>query len=415
MMSLAIVAAGVMGYYLAFIGRKKPTRRLLDSVLLPAAAGLLANLTVAFFRFREIGEPAHFVAQLPGPAHLWEPPILRSMAVSLGIGFQCASIGFILIATFFVLYSWGRATLPIHLPPESVSDAFSSEDEQRRTMLFVWVTVGLSFLLQVPSIARLIFSDWILPHAPWLYGTWNSWPTRFIGTAAPLVFVLLAVGKSGRKMIHAMLRIPRAIYLSVALLLPAAIANIGPLASYLEARVLWSIHGWGTLLPPVLRTFFELPSVVSLWYFVPALVEEIAWRGYLQQRFIRRYGIIRGIFMVGVVWGAFHFSWDFNTSMTARDVGIQFVVRLASSVSVSYVLAWLTIRSDSILPAAVAHGVYNMFILGGSFPASNSRWLSILLWSVAGLTLFRFFPPPSASTVAESVVQPAPEPRLSEV
>jgi len=415
MMSLPIVAAGATGCYLAFIPRKKPARRLLDSVLLPAAAGLVANLTVAFFRFRGVGEPAHFVAQLPGPPHLWEPRILTSMAVSLGTGFQFTSIGFILIAAFFVLYSWGRATLPIHLPPESISDAYSSQDEQRRTMLFVWISIAMSFLLQVPSIALLIFSDWILPHASWLYGTWSWWLTRFIGAGAQLVFVLLAIGKSGSKMIPAMLRIPRAKYLAVALLLPAAIANIGALASYLRARVLWGIHGWGLHLPPFLRTFFELPSVNSIWYFVPALFEEIAWRGYLQPRFIRRYGLVRGILLVGVVWGAFHFCWDFKPSMTPRDVGIQLVVRLATMVSVSYVLAWLTIRSDSILPAALAHAIYNMFIIGSSFPFSNPYWLTILSWSVAGFSLFRFFPPPLSSSVAESDIPSPSEPQPSEV
>jgi membrane protease YdiL (CAAX protease family) len=414
-MSLSVFAAGVMGYYLVFVGCKKPGRRLLDSVLLPTAAGLIANLTVAFFWFRDLGEPAHFVAQLPGASHLWEPRILLSLAVSLGTGSQFTSIAFILVAAFFIFYSWGHATLPIHLPPESISDAFSSAEEQRRTMLFVWTAIGLSFLLQVPGIALLIFSDWIRPSASWLYGTWSLWLTQFIGAGALLVFVLVAVGASGRTMIPAMLRIPRAKDIAVAVLLPAAIAIIGPLASYVHARVLWSIHGWGTSVPPVPRTFFEFPSVASIWYFVPALVEEIAWRGYLQPRFIRRYGLARGIFLVGVVWGAFHFSWDFRPSMNARDIGVQLVVRIATMVTVSYILAWLTIRSDSILPAAVAHAVYNMFIIGFSFRFPNPRWLSIFLWAVAGFVLFHFFPPPSTTTVAESAIPPTPEPEPSEV
>ena len=121
MMSLPILAAGVMGYYLALVGCKKPWRRLLDSVLLPAGAGLAANLIVAFFRFRAVGEPAYFVSQLPGVPHLWEPRILQSLAVSLGPGFQFASIGFVLVAAFFVLYSWGRATLPMRLPAASLA------------------------------------------------------------------------------------------------------------------------------------------------------------------------------------------------------------------------------------------------------------------------------------------------------
>jgi membrane protease YdiL (CAAX protease family) len=48
--------------------------------------------------------------------------------------------------------------------------------------------------------------------------------------------------------------------------------------------------------------------------------------------------------------------------MTAGDVAVEFAARLASAVSLSYVLAWLTIRSESILPAAVSHAIYNNFV-----------------------------------------------------
>jgi membrane protease YdiL (CAAX protease family) len=414
-MSLPIFAAGVMGYYLAFVGCKNPARRLLDSVLLPTAASLVANLIVAFFWFRDEGEPAHFATQLPGPAHLWEPRIVLSLAVSLGTGFQFASIGFILVAVFFVLYSWGRATLPIHLPPASLCDVSAPEDEHLHSMFFVWMMIAMIFLARLPEMALTIFSDWIYPIAPRLYGTGNWFPLQLINTCAQLVIVLFAVGKSGRMLIPAMLRIPRAKYLAMALLLPAAIANVAPLASYLHARMRWTAYGWGKYFPPSPSAFFELPSVSSIWCFVPALVEEIAWRGYLQPRFIRRYGLVRGIFVVGVVWGAFHLCWDFGSLMTVRGVAVQLIVWLAIMVSVSYVLAWLTIRSNSILPAAIAHAIYNMFIIGGTFPVPNPRWLTILLWSVAGFAVFRFSPPPSPTTVAESPIPPAPEPEPSEV
>jgi hypothetical protein len=205
-MSLSIFAAGVMGYYLVFVGCKKPARRLVDSILLPAVAGHLANLIVAFFWFRDGGEPGHFLTQLRGAPHLWEPRTLFSLAVSLSTGFQFASVGFIFIAAFFELYSWSRATLPMHLPPESISDASSSEEEQRRTMLFVWISIGMVFLIWLPRVALSVFGDWILPDATWVYGTWSWWLARFIDAGTMLVFVLLAVSKSGRKMVSAMLR-----------------------------------------------------------------------------------------------------------------------------------------------------------------------------------------------------------------
>jgi hypothetical protein len=121
-------------------------------MLLPVIVSLSANLIVAFFWFRDVGEPAFFVSQLSGAPHLWELHIFLALVVNLGTGFQFASVGFILTAAFFVLFSWGRATLPIHLPPSSISDAFSSEDEHRRTMLFVWMMVAIVFSRLFPQL-----------------------------------------------------------------------------------------------------------------------------------------------------------------------------------------------------------------------------------------------------------------------
>lgn len=415
LMSFPILVAGATACYLGLIGFRNPARRLLDSVLLPAVASLLAILIVAFFWFRDVGEPADFVSHSPGTPHLWQPHTLLALAMNLGTGFQFASIGFILVAAFFVLYSWSRATLPIRLLPQSVSDASSSEDEHRRTMRFVWMMVAIVFLAWVPIIVLITIVEGIFPHSTWPHSTWIPRLSRRIDDLSLLVFVVFAVGKSARKTIPAMLRIPRAKYVAIALLIPPAIAYVGPLASYFDARMLWVVHGWAIFDAPLRSAFFGLPSVVSLWYFLPALVEEIAWRGYLQPRFIRRYALVRGIFLVGVVWGAFHFFGDFNSYMSAQDVCLGLLRRLVGTVCLSYVLAWLTIRAESVLPAAFAHAAYNAFLTSRSLPIHNPLWLTDLLWVLAGFVLLRFFLPPSHATVAETAIPPAPEPEPSEV
>jgi len=415
LMSLPILAAGVVAFYLGLIGFKKPARRLLDSVLLPAAASLIANLLVALFWFRDVGEPAHFVNQLPGTPHPWKPRVLLALAANLGTGFQFASVGFILIATFFVLYSWGRATLPIHLRAESISEGSSSEGEHRRTMFFVWMMVAMVFLASLPEIALVGLENWIFPHFMWPHPAWIWRLHELLEAVFLFVFVLLAAGRSARKTIPAMLRFPRAKYLAIALLIPPVIANVAPLASFTYARILWTIHDWGKIDTPSLKTFFGLPMLSSVWYFVPAISEEIAWRGYLQPRFIRRYGLVRGIFLVGVVWGAFHFFWDFKPYMTAQAVAIALVVRIVGTICLSYGFAWLTIRSKSILPAAIAHAAYNAFLTSQSLPIHNPLWLTFLLWAIAGVALFRFFPALPPAIVAESDIPPAPEPQPSEV
>ena len=377
--------------------------------------GLAAKLIVAFYWFRDVGEPAHFLDQAPGAAHLWQPRILYALAVNLSVGFQFASVGFVLISVFFVLYSWGRASLPIHLSAQSISDASIPEDENRRTMFFVWMMIAMVFLPWVLEAALAYLGDWIFPHFTWPHAAWTSWLPFVLHHFLLFVLVVLAGGKCLRKTIPAMFRIPRAKYLAIAISVPAAIAYVGPVASYLRARILWTIHGWGKYDPPSPSGFLGVPSISSVWYFIPALVEEIAWRGYSQPRFIRRYGFVRGIFLVGVVWGAFHYFWDFNSYITARDVGIGLVARLAGTISFSYVLAWLTIRSESILPAAVSHAIYNSFITSRPVPSHTPLWLMFLLWVATGSALFHFFPPRFPATDAQSDIPPAPEPEPSEV
>ena len=339
LMSVPIFAAGVTAYYLALVGFKKPARRLLDSILLPVIVGLAAKVIVAFYWFRDVGEPAHFVNQVPGAPHLWQPRILFALAVNLSVGFQFASVGFILISALFVLYGWGRATLPIHLPAQSISDASIPEDENRRTLVYVWMMIAMVFITGLPEPAlEVLGSSGIIRFAR-LHPEWFLWLRQLFHALLLLAFVCVALGKGGRKMIPAMLRIPRAIYLAASVVIPAAIAYVGPVASYIHPRILWTPDGWGILVPPSPSSFLGFPAASSGAYLLYPLVEEIAWRGYLQPRFVRRYGIVRGIFLVGVVWGTFHYLWDFNSSMTVRDVCIGLVARLLVTVCLSYVLA----------------------------------------------------------------------------
>jgi hypothetical protein len=101
--------------------------------------------------------------------------------------------------------------------------------------------------------------------------------------------------------------------------------------------------------------------------------------------------------------------------MSAQDVCLGLLRRLVGTVCLSYVLAWLTIRAESVLPAAFAHAAYNAFLTSRSLPIHNPLWLTDLLWVLAGFVLLRFFLPPSHATVAETAIPPAPEPEPSEV
>jgi len=249
-----------------------------------------------------------------------------------------------------------------------------------------------------------------LGEIPLLHNRRGLWISDLTFAILLLVLVLLVIGKGGRKSLIPRLRLPSIRYLCFGALIPALIAYVWPVASYAYARIYWNAfeHLYP---PPDVGLYFVLPPLSSLGFLVPALVEEIAWRGYLQPRFIRRYGLGRGVFLVGLVWGAFHFSWDFHGSMNDQGEIFELFSRLLGTVVLSYSLAWLTIQSRSVLPAALAHATYNAFITDYSFTFRTPRWPAVFLWAAVGYALFRYFPVPQAiKEKVEDGLQSTPEP-----
>jgi membrane protease YdiL (CAAX protease family) len=123
------------------------------------------------------------------------------------------------------------------------------------------------------------------------------------------------------------------------------------------------------------------------------LFEEIIFRGILQPLFIRRYGILRGIFLVGIAFGAVHFNQDLSIGLTDGLVIAKLCLRLIDALALSFVAGWLTLRTDSVLPAALAHGLMNVF--GGSPLGPVFPWIGpliYLLWAALAFLLFRYWP-----------------------
>src|SRR5262249_59975338 len=132
--------------------------------------------------------------------------------------------------------------------------------------------------------------------------------------------LLLALGDSRGRTLRESLRLASPLNLVLALLLPALVILASPLATYLRDRILWAAFEFGKSFPPDFRSYFGSQRSSQLARFFPALVEEIGWRGYLQPRLIRGYGLYRGVFLVGIVWAAFHFSSDFSWSYTTLKI-----------------------------------------------------------------------------------------------
>ena len=79
--------------------------------------------------------------------------------------------------------------------------------------------------------------------------------------------------------------------------------------------------------------------------------------------------------------------------------------------ALGYVLSWLTLRSGSIFPAAVAHTFYNVLVsdFGPPFPGKTIVWVG--LWAVLACFLFRYWPVQVANELA--VEMPSAEPGIA--
>ncbi len=165
----------------------------------------------------------------------------------------------------------------------------------------------------------------------------------------------------------------------------------------------------GKPLPMSLRTLvvIQLAGAVVAPFInaIPALGEEIGWRGFLLPR-LCRFGQWPATIMTGVIWGLWHapvILLGFNYP------GLPPVEALAcmviAGVLLSVLFGWLRLASGSIWPSAIAHGCVNAVAgLGGvlvaaGHPLDNASigltgwtgWIVMFLL-IAGLVVTKRFP-----------------------
>jgi membrane protease YdiL (CAAX protease family) len=244
---------------------------------------------------------------------------------------------------------------------------------------------------------------------------WFNELSNVAEAVAMLGVLLWIMGEENRQVIWSTVRLPEPRHAALGLSFPVGITVLISTSQYLFARAQWVAHDFGRSAPPTFSSFFELPDPWLYLLIFSALFEEMIFRGLLQSRFIQRYGVHRGIFLVGIVWAAFHFHSDVSFSRaTITDALMILGSRLAVCVVLGYVFGWLTLRFSSIIPAVFSHAFYNVLVFtdfGPSFPGKNA--VRIGLWAVLALVLFRCWPVRVEENPAEESALAAPNPELA--
>jgi len=155
-----------------------------------------------------------------------------------------------------------------------------------------------------------------------------------------------------------------------------------------------AVHHLGTLFPVDHQSFALFALNVGLSIAIGACVvaliggvgEELGWRAVLQPELERRFGRVKGTFLVGLIWAYWHLPANlagYNDGQHPRWNAL--VLFPAAVVAVSFGLAWLTRRSESVWPAALAHGANNT--VGQNFLIAPSSWAADSLIEIAATLL----------------------------
>jgi sodium transport system permease protein len=171
------------------------------------------------------------------------------------------------------------------------------------------------------------------------------------------------------------LRLPRPSHLCAALLAAPALARLASVWIEWQQRVLPlpSSMTSGSGLPP------ELTELSTGWMFValalsPGICEELFFRGAVLSGLRRDLSAWRSVFWQALLFGAVHAS----------------IYRFAPTATLGALLAALTLRSRSLLPAMVLHISYNgLLVLGSESGWFQAPWVP---WLLLPAVLFALVP-----------------------
>ena len=115
----------------------------------------------------------------------------------------------------------------------------------------------------------------------------------------------------------------------------------------------------GGLYPFALIIFFLISIIgVPLSGLAAVFGEEYGWRGFLQSELVKL-GPRRGVFLVGLIWGVWHFPIILSGIHTYPASATGLLLAVVFFVLAGFVLGYAVMKTESIWVAAFMHGVLN--------------------------------------------------------
>jgi membrane protease YdiL (CAAX protease family) len=112
-----------------------------------------------------------------------------------------------------------------------------------------------------------------------------------------------------------------------------------------------------------------------------AFGEEFGWRGYAQARLVREFGLLKGLLLLGILWGVWHVPiYYFMGAFPQHPIVGPFVMTPIDNILAVVPMAWLYIRSRNIWVPTLTHAFADIVWSFSSmlFPSHNE----IASWAI---------------------------------
>jgi membrane protease YdiL (CAAX protease family) len=129
-------------------------------------------------------------------------------------------------------------------------------------------------------------------------------------------------------------------------------------------------------------TFGAVRSLAS------SLGEEIGWRGFLVPELSKKFSFTGTALLSGAVWSCWHFPlliWSDYNSGTPTWYGLSCFTALV--ISISFVFAWMRLKSGSLWTGALLHASHNLYIQGFFTPLTRDTGKTAWFIDEFGLVL----------------------------
>ena len=226
------------------------------------------------------------------------------------------------------------------------------------------IYLGLSF-----GMAWLVFFVFILTEHTWSGSTPEMMSLVSLGMLAPAAAHIITRKITGEgfrlsgkdsMMLGIDLKGKKWLLFLVAVILPVIYATLGDVIIWLSCPEAFGI----TDVRPFVAITYPLLAVVSgVVLSFAALGEELGWRGYMMPKLIELIGMPKAIIIGGIIWGL----WHAPLTCVGHNYGMDYpgfpyvgiILMCLMCTALGTILTYVTIKTDSIWPAAFMHAVNN--------------------------------------------------------